>query len=393
MGSNPTPSAVVQATRTDSALPLKTKTRTRFGAEDICSQAQPARARLCMCATPSAMWCTPSPGRGQSWRIFQFSPRVTPRGPSAGYSSPRYVRCERGQQDEGAVRSFRFPPVITLAVAVVTACSSGGQAAPAPPAAVVTTAPTAEADGSAGPIGVPEQRSTCSSPSRSILRSTPAARARTVSLTFDDGPGPHTGKVLDALARNNVRATFFVTGKHVRKHPELARRIVAEGNVIANHTYTHPQPVRGSMPFEPFDDLSSSVKKQQIVDTSRAIRDVTGVRPCFFRGPGGSHFADSTGRLVRSQGMSVVHWSHDTLDYRTPAVLDKAFQSSIVRRATTPYSKHPIVLLHDAKASAEPETEYSSYRGNTAAAVDSIAAFYRARGHAFTDPAGEILTR
>ncbi len=283
--------------------------------------------------------------------------------------------------------------MIALTAAVVTACSSDKQAAPAPPPVGITAAPTVEADASAGPTAVPEQHSTCSSPSRSILRSTPATHPRTVSLTFDDGPGPHTGKVLDALARNDLRGTFFVTGKHVRKHPELARRIVAEGHVIANHTYTHPQHVRGSVPFGSFDDLSSSVKQQQVDDTSRAIRDVTGVRPCFFRGPGGSHFADSTGRLVRSQGISVVHWSHDTLDYRTPAVLDQAFQSSIVRRATIPYSKHPIVLLHDAKASAEPEREYSSYRGNTAAAIGGIAAFYRARGHAFTDPAGKILGR
>ncbi len=214
-----------------------------------------------------------------------------------------------------------------------------------------------------------------------------------MSLTFDDGPGRHTGQVLDALARNNLRATFFVTGEHVRKHPGLARRIVAEGHIIANHSYTHPQSVRGSVPFGQFDDLMSSTKKQQIDQTSRAIRDVTGVQPCFFRGPGGSHLDDGTSRLARSQGMSVVHWSHDTLDYRTPPALDKAFQLSIVKRATTPYSEHPIVLLHDGKASPEPETKYSSYRGNTAAAIHGIARFYRKHGHAFTDPAGEIIKR
>lgn len=294
-----------------------------------------------------------------------------------------------------AVPARRVAAAVALTAALLTACGSDGPVAVPPAPAPAPAAPTALADAatSAPRVALPEPHRRCSSPSRSILRRTPATRARTVALTFDDGPGPHTGAVLDALARHDLRATFFVTGENVRKRPELARRIVADGHVIANHSDTHPQSVRGSEPFGAFDGLSSAVRKRQLDDTTRAIREVTGVEPCFFRGPGGSHFADSTGRLVRARGMSVVHWSHDTLDYRTPAGRDPAFQSSIVRRATTPYSRHPIVLLHDAKASPEPEAKFSSYRGNTAAAIARIAAFYRARGHVFTDPAGEVLGR
>ena len=296
-----------------------------------------------------------------------------------------------------AVPARRVAAAVALTAALLTACGSDGPVAvpPARAPAPAPAPPTALADAatSAPRVDRPEPPRRCSSPSRSILRRTPATRARTVALTFDDGPGPHTGAVLDALARHDLRATFFVTGENVRKRPELARRIVADGHVIANHSDTHPQSVRGSEPFGSFDGLSSAVRKRQLDDTTRAIRAVTGVEPCFFRGPGGSHFADSTGRLVRARGMSVVHWSHDTLDYRTPAGRDPAFQSSIVRRATSPYSRHPIVLLHDAKASPEPEATFSSYRGNTAAAITRIAAFYRDRGHVFTDPAGEVLGR
>ncbi|WP_062351464.1 bifunctional polysaccharide deacetylase/glycosyltransferase family 2 protein [Herbidospora yilanensis] len=63
---------------------------------------------------------------------------------------------------------------------------------------------------------------------------------RTVALTFNDGPDPvWTPRVLDVLARHGAKATFFVVGAKVAKHPELTRRIVAEGHELGNHTYTH----------------------------------------------------------------------------------------------------------------------------------------------------------
>ena len=64
-----------------------------------------------------------------------------------------------------------------------------------------------------------------------------------VVLTFDDGPWPATTpKVLAALAAQCVRATFFLIGKPASEHPELVRRIAAEGHTIGHHTWTPPQP-------------------------------------------------------------------------------------------------------------------------------------------------------
>src|SRR4051812_14359226 len=61
-----------------------------------------------------------------------------------------------------------------------------------------------------------------------------------VILTFDDGPWPSTTpKVLAALALECVRATFFLIGKAAAEHPELVRRIAAEGHTIGHHTWTH----------------------------------------------------------------------------------------------------------------------------------------------------------
>jgi peptidoglycan/xylan/chitin deacetylase (PgdA/CDA1 family) len=70
-----------------------------------------------------------------------------------------------------------------------------------------------------------------------------------VILTFDDGPDPKfTPPILAALAEQCVRATFFVIGAKVQAEPELARRELAEGNTIAHHTFTHPQPTLSFMP-------------------------------------------------------------------------------------------------------------------------------------------------
>src|SRR5207248_10641214 len=63
---------------------------------------------------------------------------------------------------------------------------------------------------------------------------------RAVALTFDDGPNePYTSQVLDVLRRRRAPATFFVVGENVARHPEVARRIAAEGHVVGNHTQRH----------------------------------------------------------------------------------------------------------------------------------------------------------
>ena len=65
--------------------------------------------------------------------------------------------------------------------------------------------------------------------------------AHTIALTFDDGPNANTGAVLDVLKANNVKATFFIVGKMAKTHPEMLGRIAAEGNLLANHSASHPE--------------------------------------------------------------------------------------------------------------------------------------------------------
>lgn len=63
---------------------------------------------------------------------------------------------------------------------------------------------------------------------------------RTVYLTFDDGPIPEsTPFILETLAEFGIKATFFMVGENVKRHPELYERIVAEGHQVGNHTFNH----------------------------------------------------------------------------------------------------------------------------------------------------------
>jgi len=98
-----------------------------------------------------------------------------------------------------------------------------------------------------------------------------------VALTFDDGPDEEfTPRVLELLAGAGQRATFFVVGERVRRHPELARRIVAEGHELGNHTLDHPWHMALWAPAR---------IAAQLTEASRVIEEVTGVTPTLFRSP------------------------------------------------------------------------------------------------------------
>jgi hypothetical protein len=94
---------------------------------------------------------------------------------------------------------------------------------------------------------------------------------RTVALTFDDGPDPRwTPLILDTLRRHHARATFFVVGSQVARHPDLARRIVAEGHEIGAHTFSHPQ----------LADMPRWRRDLEHAQTQAAIAAATGVTGC-----------------------------------------------------------------------------------------------------------------
>ncbi|HXH51087.1 MAG TPA: polysaccharide deacetylase family protein [Terriglobia bacterium] len=156
------------------------------------------------------------------------------------------------------------------------------------------------------------------------------ARSGSVVLTFDDGPAPpFTERVLDILAQHNISATFFLCGKNVESHPEIARRIVREGHTIGNHTYSHPFLMGRSRRFI----------AEEIDDAQEAIERVTGVRPTLFRPPYGVRWFGLM-PVLRQRGLKLVMWSVMGFDwkYKTQAIV-----SATTRRL------HPgaVILLHD----------------------------------------------
>jgi len=157
-------------------------------------------------------------------------------------------------------------------------------------------------------------------------------RSGSICLTFDDGPHPdYTPMYLDLLAAQNVKATFFVIGENAERHPELVRRMAAEGHTIGNHTYSHP---RREM-------LSSRQMAEDIHRGAEVIRSICGTPPTLYRPPRGAITIFDFIRLVRS-GQSVILWNRDPKDFARTDEREVVewFQSN-------PLESGDVVLLHD----------------------------------------------
>jgi peptidoglycan-N-acetylglucosamine deacetylase len=166
-----------------------------------------------------------------------------------------------------------------------------------------------------------------------IVSRGPAGR-RSVALTFDDGPHPvTTRRILAVLAATRHRATFFVLGAKARRHPDVVREIHAAGHTLGVHGDRHDRWHAFRMPWRVYDEL---------LRAARAVEDVTGVRPRFFRPPLG-HTSITTIRGVRRAGMIVVAWSTRGLDGIRGRTLE-----AVVARVARSVTDGAIVMLHDA---------------------------------------------
>ncbi len=153
-----------------------------------------------------------------------------------------------------------------------------------------------------------------------------------IALTFDDGPDlKHTPLVLDVLRKNDVRATFFMTGRNVEQYPELARQILNEGHSCGNHSYAHAN----------FARLNFRQKKEEILRTQTIFNDVLGITPNIFRPPRGCW---SLEQLVfcMTRSLRIVLWSVDSRDCE-----NKGEVFLKVRLDQTRFKNGDIILLHD----------------------------------------------
>jgi peptidoglycan/xylan/chitin deacetylase (PgdA/CDA1 family) len=191
---------------------------------------------------------------------------------------------------------------------------------------------------------------------RRVLSYTPyvssgGPRGRLVALTFDDGPGPYTRRIVRTLRRMRVRATFFQVGQMVSRYPRLAR-LVRRHFPVAGHTLTHPALAR----------LRWRAQRAEML----AGAERTHAMPGLFRPPYAS-FDRATLGLLRRQRVLMVLWSVDSLDYELPG------RDVIVRRVVRAAHPGAIVLMHDA----------GGPRGQTAAALPAIVRQLRRRGYRF----------
>jgi peptidoglycan-N-acetylglucosamine deacetylase len=164
------------------------------------------------------------------------------------------------------------------------------------------------------------------------------ARSRGVVLTFDDGPtAPFTEQILDILTEHKVPATFFLCGRNVERHPEIARRIVREGHTIGNHTYSHPLLLLRSRKF-----ITGEIDRAQ-----EAIERATGVRPSLFRPPYGARWFGLM-PILKARGLTMVMWSAAGYDwkYRT---------QEIIKATTHGIRSGSVMLLHDGRECRPPE--------------------------------------
>ena len=160
----------------------------------------------------------------------------------------------------------------------------------------------------------------------------------TVALTYDDGPSPrNTPALLDALAERDAQATFFLIGEHVRKYPDLARRVVAAGHVIGNHTDLHPNLAR----------KSPSRVREELTRCQATLQDVLGVTPLLFRPPYGGRRPDVL-RTAKSLGLTPVMWNVSGHDWEPIGAggITKHIGEGMARNRRRRVCSN--ILLHDA---------------------------------------------
>lgn len=126
-----------------------------------------------------------------------------------------------------------------------------------------------------------------------------------IALTFDDGPGAYTDRLLDIFLEHGGQATFFLMGNKIDKRPETVQRIAAEGHEIGGHSWSHKELTK----------LTDKEIRSQLVKTNNKINELTGLTPAIMRPPYGS-YNDDVRAVAKKLGLSAINWNVDTLDWK-----------------------------------------------------------------------------
>lgn len=175
-----------------------------------------------------------------------------------------------------------------------------------------------------------------------------AAGGKLMAVTYDDGPGPYTERLLDGLAARGVKATFFMQGMNVERYPATVARMYREGHQIANHTYNHPM----------LTGLSYASIASQVFGTNDILRRASGCgagTDFLLRPPYGDYNSNVAGCV----GTPLVMWSIDPLDWK--------YRNAYTVRSNILNNAHDgaVLLLHDI---------HSTTVDGSLSAIDALAA-------------------
>lgn len=193
----------------------------------------------------------------------------------------------------------------------------------------------------------------------------PYYSGKTAYLTFDDGPDDEVTKtVLDILAENNVKATFYVTGINAATYPDTVRRMVAEGHAVGNHSYDHD-----------YDRLYTSPDAflYEMVQTDEILYGILGFRPLILRAPGGtfSHFTSEYEACLEENGYVEHDWNVSIADTASGNPTAQDFIDNVMAQ-TADGKESAIILMHSSYGHQE-----------TAKALPEIIRVLRERGYRF----------
>lgn len=185
---------------------------------------------------------------------------------------------------------------------------------------------------------------------------------KVVALTFDDGPNqPYTSEILSILDHYGIKATFFAVAENAEYYPQAVEQIVADGQVLANHSYDHSRLATA------VDFRYTEVERAQDV-----FKEIAGVEPALFRPPAGIHTPWQL-RAVTAEHMVAVNWDSEGLDWQKGATAQ-----SIEQKVLSEVKPGSIVLLHDGD-----ELRHGSDRSQTVEALPVIIETLEAKGYRF----------
>jgi peptidoglycan/xylan/chitin deacetylase (PgdA/CDA1 family) len=166
-----------------------------------------------------------------------------------------------------------------------------------------------------------------------------SASSKKVALTFDDGPGKTTKKILKILEEKNVKATFFMLGSRVAKNPETAKEVAESGHEIASHTYDH-------LNFFKYEGENKAEKiKDELLKSEEIIEKAVGAKPFLVRYPHGYSRHDAI-EAARENGYYVINWSFGT-DWDLNLTNEEMYE-----KYAGAIKKGAIFLMHDSNTKA-----------------------------------------